>query len=75
MSNSLRFFRKLLNLRGIVYPLVLTMIVLVGTGTFIQSTMGNRFLGSVAEESIRYAVPTIDVQIGKLDTLGWNGIE
>ena len=75
MSDSFRLFRKLLSLRSLVYPLVFAMVVLVGTGVFIQSSIGNRVLGYAAEEAIRKAVPTMDVQIGQLETLGWNGIE
>ena len=75
MSDSFRLFRKLLTLRSIVYPVVFIMVVLVGTGIFVQSSIGNRLLGYAAEEAIRQAVPTMDVQIGQLETLGWNGIE
>ena len=44
MSDSFRFFRKLLSIRTIVYPLVFIMGLLVGTGLFVQSSVGNRVL-------------------------------
>ena len=51
MSSSFRLFRKLLNLRTIVYPLVSILVLLVGTGIFVQSSIGNRMLGYAAEGS------------------------
>ena len=75
MSDSFRLFRKLLSLRTLVYPLVFGMVALVGTGVFVQSLIGNRLLGYAAEDAIRGTFPTMDVQIGQLKTLGWNGIE
>ena len=42
MSDSFRFFRKLLSIRTIVYPLVFIMGLLVGTGLFVQSSVGNQ---------------------------------
>ena len=75
MSDSFRIFRKLLSLRAAVYTVVLSMVLLVGAGVFIQSSLGNRFIKQAVEQFVEEAIPSVDVQIGQFKTLGWNGLE
>ena len=74
MSDSFHF-RKLLSLRAAVYTVVFSMVLLVGTGVFIHSSLGNRFIKQAVERFVHETIPTMDVQIGQFKTLGWNGLE
>lgn len=75
MSSALRIFRKLLTWRTVVYGLLTFIASAIGFGVALQSTLGNRILAGITEQIIEKSIPTIDVEIGGLDTLGWNGLE
>ena len=73
MSDSFRFFRKLLSIRTIVYPLVFIMGLLVGTGLFVQSSVGNLIHRHVAEEVARRTCPRWKYRL--VNCKHWDGME
>ena len=75
MSRSLRVLRKLLTWRTLLYGSLFLMGVLVGGSVFLQTPWGNRVLGKTVETLVENTIPTMDLEIGHLDTLDWNGIE
>ena len=75
MSSTLRVFRKLLNRRFGVYSLLFVLVSAAGLGMFIQTQVGNSILGRMLEYAAESAQPSIDLELGQLDTLGWNGVE
>lgn len=75
MSSTLRIFRKLLTWRTVGYGLLTVLASVIGFGLFFQSTLGNRMVAGITEQIIEDSIPTMDIEIGGLDTLGWNGLE